>query len=403
MFRATLLFASAYLCLLPASYAQVGTRKALIVGNSQYVADDKNNAVQFSPLEPMPTNDVNEMYDALVRGGFDPREITRKYNLNQAEFATALNDFSQRLQPDDKALLYFSGHGFSIGAENYLVPIGFRFGTTRETVAKDAVSISSVLNHLRAANTRVLILDACRDEPAFFARLPKGLTDSAPIRNLVEQNSYGTLIAFAAGAGERADASPVNGMSPYTSVLVSVLAEGPPNIEQAILTTKTRVYLNSGRHQNPAFYDNLQGDFALKSTILEPPVDPSLSAEAAYRRGQEAWVPTRPGAQPDYVAALNFFEFAAARGSGLSTANVGWIYENGLGLTAADCGQAMQWYQKALASGYTKASWNIGRLYDLGCGVPQDYKAARYWYEIAKAQNVPEATRDLKKLDDEQH
>jgi len=47
--------------------------------------------------------------------------------------------------------------------------------------------------------------------------------------------------------------------------------------------------------------------------------------------------------------------------------------------------------------------WNIGRLYDLGCGVKQDYHAARKWYEKAAANGVPEAFRDLKKLDLDNH
>jgi hypothetical protein len=245
------------------SLAQGGKLKALLIGNSAYVVDEGKSDAQFASLEPTPRNDVNEVYKALLKSGFHSEDIKREYNLGHDDFVTAVANFASALEPDDKALFYFSGHGFSIGSENYLVPIGFRFGETKETTAKAALSLTSVLNRLSPANTRVVILDACRDEPKLLSHLPKGLTDAVPVRNLIEQKSYGTLIAYASGSGEPADARPVNGMSLYTSVLVSILGEGPSDLQDAILKTKANVYSASGKLQNPAFYDNLQGDFPL--------------------------------------------------------------------------------------------------------------------------------------------
>ena len=42
--------------------------------------------------------------------------------------------------------------------------------------------------------------------------------------------------------------------------------------------------------------------------------------------------------------------------------NVGWCYERGLGV-AADTVEAIQWYKRASAAGYSEAE---GRLRDLG-------------------------------------
>src|SRR5664279_2599425 len=47
------------------------------------------------------------------------------------------------------------------------------------------------------------------------------------------------------------------------------------------------------------------------------------------------------------------------------------------------------------------ASWNIGRLYDIACGVEHDCGQARLWYEKAKANGLSFATTDLKKFDDQ--
>ena len=104
-----------------------------------------------------------------------------------------------------------------------------------------------------------MVLDACRDEPRLLSHFPKGFASGAPVRNLIEQQSNGTLIAYASGSGEPADARPVKGMSLYTSVLVDNLGETPRDLQEAILKTKENVYMASGGLQHPALYDNLQG------------------------------------------------------------------------------------------------------------------------------------------------
>jgi uncharacterized protein len=60
-------------------------------------------------------------------------------------------------------------------------------------------------------------------------------------------------------------------------------------------------------------------------------------------------VPTN-GEKPDYPEALRLFKIAAAKGNGLSMANVGWMYENGLGVPQ-DVIEAMKWYRRALDAG----------------------------------------------------
>lgn len=264
MIRAASMITLAFLCLSAASEGQTGKLKALMVGNSDYSSNGDKNGPEFESLEPMPTNDVNRMYEALVKNGFEGKEITRKYNLNQTQLATAIEEFSRGLEPNDRALFYFSGHGFSVRGQNYLVPTGFQFGARAENIAGGAISVDSVLNHLLAADTRVIILDACRDEPAIVSHLLMGQSQGNTVRTLISQQPHGTLIAFAAGAGEPADARPVHGMSLYTSVLVSVLNDQPASLERAVDETRSRVFLDSDRLQNPAVYNELQGSFTFE-------------------------------------------------------------------------------------------------------------------------------------------
>ncbi len=135
--------------------------------------------------------------------------------------------------------------------------------------------------------------------------------------------------------------------------------------------------------------------------LINDDLYPSLPPALASAQAQAKWVPIN-GEAPDFREALRLFRMAADKGDARAMANVGWIYENGFGLQP-DCAQAMEWYKKALAAGDAIANWNIGRLYDLGCGVKQDYSEARNWYQKAAALGVPDAFRDLKKLDQGGH
>ena len=45
--------------------------------------------------------------------------------------------------------------------------------------------------------------------------------------------------------------------------------------------------------------------------------------------------------------------------------------------------KAHQWFEKAAAQGDAKAQRNLGYLYEVGWGVPQDYMRAYMWYNLA--------------------
>jgi hypothetical protein len=75
---------------------------------------------------------------------------------------------------------------------------------------------------------------------------------------------------------------------------------------------------------------------------------------------------------------------AAEAGNAIAMANLGRLYENGWGL-AQDYGKAREWYQKAAASGKTLAMTSLSGLYLEGQGVAQDYAQAREWWQRAAA------------------
>lgn len=57
---------------------------------------------------------------------------------------------------------------------------------------------------------------------------------------------------------------------------------------------------------------------------------------------------------------------------------------------------AAQWFQKSAAQGHVEAEKELGRLYQSGKGVKQDYTVAYKWLKLAQLQGDEEAKNGLK-------
>jgi TPR repeat protein len=62
--------------------------------------------------------------------------------------------------------------------------------------------------------------------------------------------------------------------------------------------------------------------------------------------------------------------------------NLGYLYENGLGVTR-DYAEAARWYQLAADSGYARAQFHLGVLYAEGLGLPLNKPKGRALIEQA--------------------
>jgi TPR repeat protein len=88
------------------------------------------------------------------------------------------------------------------------------------------------------------------------------------------------------------------------------------------------------------------------------------------------------------------FQTGADHGDAISMANLGKLYQYGHGV-AQDYVKARDWYEKAAANGYANAMSSLGGLYENGQGVAQDYAKAREWYEKAAAKGDANAMFSL--------
>ncbi len=84
----------------------------------------------------------------------------------------------------------------------------------------------------------------------------------------------------------------------------------------------------------------------------------------------------------DYKSALKVWMASAETGDAEAQANVGEIFERGLG-GEPNYEAALIWYRKAAAQGNPRAQFAIGTLYEQGLGVPKDQLEALNWYRQA--------------------
>ena len=84
----------------------------------------------------------------------------------------------------------------------------------------------------------------------------------------------------------------------------------------------------------------------------------------------------------DYKTALNVWMGTAEQGDAEAQANVGEIFERGLG-GQPNYEAAVIWYRKAAEQGNSRAQFNLGTLYEQGLGVEKDRLEALNWYRRA--------------------
>ncbi|MFO1183349.1 MAG: SUMF1/EgtB/PvdO family nonheme iron enzyme [Bauldia sp.] len=305
---AAALAALAFAVILPAS-AQAA-RVALIVGNDAY----KN-----LPALQKARADAAAYADLLKSQGFD--QVMLKTDLTKAGLDEAIAVFLDAIKPGDTALFAYSGHGWSDGAQNYILGVDAPKVGSQELLARISVPLrngsTGVLDDMdrRGAALKVAIIDACRDNP--FAPqangrsigVGRGLTRLDPPR--------GTFVVFSAGAGQvaldRLSDRDTDPNSVFTRSFLPQLRAGLP-LQEAMQKARAQVVALAGtvRHeQQPAYYDELLGEACLSgrcgdataTTAAVPPATAAQpSAEVAF------WTSIQNSSNPaDFRAYLTQF------------------------------------------------------------------------------------------------
>jgi hypothetical protein len=241
-----------------------GRRVALVIGNDSYASMPLHNA----------RNDARAVRDTLHDEGF---QIDYVEDATRAGFTHAMDAFSAKLQRDDVALFYYSGHGLAVDGVNYLLPVDFSAQSEADVPFSGypALQVQRKLEE-RGTKLNIIILDACRDNPFRYSRSAGG--GLAAMREGV-----GTLIAFAAADGQRASDNTAESNGLFTKYLLESMREPGMNVRDMFFRVQERVYEASSHRQFPYVYAGAVGQFFFRpaGNVAAAPVNsPDLHAQA---------------------------------------------------------------------------------------------------------------------------
>jgi tetratricopeptide (TPR) repeat protein len=223
-------------------------RVALVIGNAAYqnVAPLTNAGRDAEALAAE--------FDAL---GF--RKVTLLRDLSREQMFTALRAFAKDAETSDWAVIYFAGHGLEMGGVNWLAPVDAQFKTDRD-VRLEAVSIDELSAAIEGVRgLRLIVLDACRNNPfAPQMRLTNSTRSLGTGLARVEPEG-GTMVAYAAKAGQVAHDGD-DGNSPFMKALLKRLKQPGLEISMLFRFVRDDVLAATGRQQEPFVYGSLPSE-----------------------------------------------------------------------------------------------------------------------------------------------
>ncbi|WP_262049050.1 caspase family protein [Bradyrhizobium sp. Bra78] len=250
-------------------------RVALVIGNSAY---------KSVPKLANPVNDAALVGGMFKKAGFDFVEI--RTDLNIAETRKTLREFGLRSRDADIAVVYYAGHGIEVDGINYLVPTDAALEVDTD-VYDEALPLDRILATIEPAKQlRLVILDACRDNP-FAGSMKRTVASRSIGRGLakVEPSSPNTMIAFAAKAGSTAsDGASKN--SPFATAVVERLPKPGLDLRKAFGFVRDDVLKSTDYRQEPYVYGSLGGE-DLPLVPAAPAMGPQADPQEAVRRNYE--------------------------------------------------------------------------------------------------------------------
>ncbi len=248
-------------------------RLALVIGNKDY------------PWKPLanPVNDATDVAAALEQAGFKGN-VQLVFNAQHDAMKRAVREFVASVHPGDFVFVYYSGHGVEVKGINYLLPVDIPANASADEVEDDAVSAQRIASDLddRGAAVKVIVLDACRDNPIKASRSTGG--------GLAPMEGLGSLIVFATEAGRTAsdNSSSRNGL--FTQYLLKALSAKGVALDDAVRDVSRQMAQDTNRQQVPAIYGLLErpvylftGPVTVSVAPATMPPDPGLEAWNAIK------------------------------------------------------------------------------------------------------------------------
>jgi hypothetical protein len=226
-----------------ASAEVTGRKVALIIANGAYA----NTSALANPA-----NDAKLIAASAKRAGFET--VTLATNLSLAQFQRALRDFREKATGAQVAMVYYAGHGIEGEGKNWLIPVDAALNSNLD-LPYEAIDLDRVLESISGAQVRMIVLDACRNNP--FGRSWRSTT-RAVTRGLSGVEVDDVLVIYAAAPGQTAsDGDGAN--SPFATSLAKRLTQ--PDLPLQLLggTVRDDVLAATSGSQRPFVSASITG------------------------------------------------------------------------------------------------------------------------------------------------
>lgn len=229
-------------------------KNALLIANASY---------STAPLST-PIQESRGLKKTLEKLGF---AVTIVENGGREKMLDALDDFGRLLKnKGGVGFFHYGGHAVQFNGKNYLIPVDADISDERR-VSTRAVDLDDVMFSM-AAETNIVILDSCRDNP--FPSASRGTSRGLALSYVKPKNS---IIVYSAEAGKKAQ----DGV--FTPILTQKLLQ-KKSLVSILTEVRREVNKATGGMQLPKNDDGLLDDVYLAGFSDAPTPAPAVAVSA---------------------------------------------------------------------------------------------------------------------------
>jgi hypothetical protein len=298
-----------------ANEPEPGSKVALVIGCSAY--ESVGHLTN-------PKHDATAMLAALQALGFT--KVISAIDLDRESLLAKLDAFYAELNRAETGLLFYAGHGVQVRGRNYLLPCDAHIARASD-LRTNAVPLDDVVRAMsRRAKTRLLFLDACRNDPVSgeAGGLTRGArsapaaigTDIAEVGQGLAKitATAGTFVAYATEPGNVAqDGAGEN--SPFTTALLKHIVRPGLAVDEVMMEVRVDVLDATQGQQLPWSESALTKRFQFK----EGPAGP-ITRDFE----QEYWQRVRDTDNPDFLRSF-LHQFPDGRHASEARARLGGV------------------------------------------------------------------------------
>ncbi|WP_416898605.1 MAG: caspase family protein [Minwuia sp.] len=204
--------------------------------------------------------DADDVAAKLETLGF---QVTKIIDPDLRDFGRAITDFSIKAAAFDTVLVFFAGHGVSVGGRNWFIPSDARLEFA-DDLPYEAISQNHLMKKVisSGADLNIFIFDACRDNPlqSRSRNIGRGLNTEEVI-----DGDKGMVVMYSAGPGQVALDGERGRNGIFTGALLDALDTDSVSIEGTFTQVARNVNDSTNGKQNPWFSSNFKVDFAFQT------------------------------------------------------------------------------------------------------------------------------------------